>query len=229
MRKFLIKASVLAFVCFNTTQMFGAEAALISIEGEITANMPTAKLPFASCVLDFSNPQKEAFSASKLVLTLAAGSDSLSVPHVLYLLCEGIAAESRAKPASLGKVSEFLNTHTSSNTNAVYEAFEKINGAIKLGTTTVTTVFASQDSCNLFVTQSINVVIPALLKAMNAEEDITQLAVLGADTAAPMISTALFTGYQRAHEVVKNVHLETISVNVAGGGGCFGCGSSKRK
>lgn len=226
---------MLAFVCLNTTKMFGAEAAIITIEGDITAEMPAAKLPFASCVLDFSNPQKEALSATQLVLTIAAGSTTLTVPHVLYLLCEGVAAESRAKPTSLGKVSEFLNTHTSSSANAVYEAFEKINGAIKLGTTTVTTVFASQESCNAFVVQSINVVIPALLKAINTEEDITQLAVLGADAAAPMISTTLFTGYQRAHQVAQSVHLETISVNVVGGGGggggggCFGCGGSKKK
>ena len=49
---------------------------------------------------------------------------------VTYLIFEALAAESRALPDSLGVASQALNTHTSSSTNAVYEAFQKIQGTI---------------------------------------------------------------------------------------------------
>ena len=203
MSKFLVKTAALAFICCNASLLFSATNEIANAtQGmeEIHLHVPSAALPFQACVLDFSARDVAAVSALKLTTLFLENEEKLTPLFVTYLIFEALAAESRALPDSLGVVSQALNTHTSSSTNAVYEAFQKIQGTINTAKD-LNAIFLNKQTCTTFVTTEFTQDLPKLLAGMEItgiETDVMTAAV------APFVSTfsdILFNAYGVLHVI----------------------------
>lgn len=169
----------------------------------ITGDLPTASLPFSACELDFSNFVTGGESIIKLC-TAVVSAHPLTEPHILYLISEGLAAESRRNPSILGEVSQFLNEKTSTNRNAIYNGFKQINDLISTEAT-IESIFASQESCDAFVMQTAKTLLPGLLKAIGASDNVVPTVVKIEDVVVPDISKILFKAYGEISGINKRV------------------------
>lgn len=201
MSKFLVKTAALAFICCNASLLFSAtndtENATQGMK-EIHLHVPSAALPFQACVLDFSARDVAAVSASKLTTLFLENEEKLTPLFVTYLIFEALAAETRALPDSLGVVSQALNTHTSSSTNAVYEAFQKIQGTINT-TKDLNAILFDQQACTAFVTTEFTQDLPKLLAGMQITGIDNSAITIAVTSFIPTISGGLFKAYSAMH------------------------------
>lgn len=128
-------------------------------------------LPFQPCILDFAEPLE---TSVKLGLSLCSAyvHKTLAPTYITYLTFEGLAAESRLKPQSLGNVSEFLNGATLEDKKTIYVAFQQIAELIVISEEVVG-IFASTTTCEAFIANSIDNYLPQLLSTMGMKESST--------------------------------------------------------
>jgi len=175
----------------------GGCAITIGLEN-IPADSPLLQhVPFLPSKLDFFNMKKtegilcgDCFSATF--------KGYFNIPYITYLTCKGLAAESRQSPEIFRQASVFLNTTTTVNDEAVYQAFLKMHPYIQVTGATIETIFASESSCREFVNLIATNFLPKLLHVMGADTTITDTAVSAISTSHPRILNMLFN----IHEVV---------------------------
>lgn len=228
MTKFLSKAALLAFACFNATQMFGAGETLSDVVLNVKDAAPSRALTISKCVLDFSTPNKIAASSGKIAVYLLGekANNTLDTVDIAYLTFEGIAAGARSNPDKFGKLAPYFN-----DPEAVYTNFMQIAGSIEVAEKELS-VLGDLATCTTFVQGTITKDLPALLTRLNVStEDQADVALL-ATVFTPMFSKLLnkaYTGAIVAAEAATTT-IEKIADEVQTGQcGCFPWGGATKK